>query len=72
MTKPRSNSLESLILSGLGYCCLWSFFLRFREKRTGLIATRLGCATSTVRAARARFNAGELECSHCSRCTLKH
>lgn len=68
-TKKHPFSVENLITSGLGYCCAWVFFRRFR--RTALIAARLGVTTRAVRYAKARFNSGEMQCQHCENCMEK-
>jgi len=67
--KPRHLSVELLITEGLGYCCAWVFFMRF--KRTALIAARLGVTTRAVRYAKARFNSGEIKCNNCANCMCK-
>ena len=67
--KPRHLSVELLITEGLGYCCAWVFFMRFR--RTALIAARLGVTTRAVRYAKARFNSGEIKCNNCANCMCK-
>lgn len=51
---------------GLGYCCVWAFFSRF--KRTAVIAARVGVDRSTVKRWKRRFYAGELKCENCERC----
>lgn len=48
MTRP---TVRSLICSDLGYCCPWFFFSH--EKRTALIAARLGMSERAVRYAKA-------------------
>lgn len=67
--KPRHLSVELLITEGLGYCCAWVFFMRY--KRTALIAARLGVTTRAVRYAKARFNSGEIKCNNCANCMGK-
>lgn len=58
--------MKDLALKGLGYCCLWAFFTV--NKRTGMIATRLGVDSRTIRWQKAKFKAGEMECEKCSNC----
>jgi len=63
------DSLKTLVTSptrGLGYCCLWFFFRRY--KRTSLIANRLGLHRATVARYKARWREGEFSCEECSRC----
>lgn len=50
--------------SGLGYCCMWFFFKRFRQ--TALIAARLGVTDRAVRTAKA--SAKEGSCAGCPSC----
>jgi hypothetical protein len=61
---PKSNLWQ--LISSLGYCCWWAFFRR--NKRTGMIATRLGCSDRAVRYQKARFKAGERRCENCEGC----
>jgi hypothetical protein len=59
----------SLITSApLNYCCEWMFF--HKNKRTGMIAERLGIDRSTVKRHKAKFRAGEMACTHAD-CCLK-
>lgn len=46
--KPRANSVAYLIQEGLGYCCLWFFWQRFKDVSSELIAARLGVTAGTV------------------------
>lgn len=59
MTRP---TVKHLITSpdGLGYCCVWFFFTRFRQ--TQLVADRLGLTDRAVRACKARVRSGEEQC----------
>ena len=45
--KVDTNSIESLIVDGLGYCCEWKFFQLYKD--TELIAARLGMSERAVR-----------------------
>lgn len=59
---PHNRSqFEELVCDGLGYCCAYAF-LRV-NKRTGLIAARLGLAERTIRWWKAKFRRGELRCA---------
>jgi len=59
-------SITQLITEDLGYCCPFIFFRLYR--RTSVIADRLGVAPSTVRAAKAKVDSGESQCTKCDRC----
>lgn len=61
-------TLRNLITSpdGLGYCCLWFFFKRY--KSTSLIATRLGVSERAVRYAKASVTNGNEGCVGCANC----
>lgn len=65
---PRAvfPDLVTSTTQGLGYCCLWAFFRRY--KRSTLVALRLGVDRSTVKRWRQRFRAGEFSCTKCPRC----
>mgnify|MGYP003393288438 CR=1 FL=1 len=68
----RSGSFPDLITSpeqGLGYCCLWGFFRKF--KYTERVAIRLGVDRTTVQKWRRRFKAGEFTCLACPKRCLK-
>lgn len=62
--------MESLIREGLGYCCLWAFFARY--KRTGMIAARLGVTERAIRYHKADFRAGCLKCEKREKCLKEH
>jgi hypothetical protein len=71
ITKEQSGmiarfTVSYLIKHGLGYCCLWFFFRRF--KQTALIAARLGVTERVIRLHRAKWKAGEYKCEGCSNC----
>ena len=55
--------------SGLGYCCEWFFFSRF--KRTALIAARLGVTPRAVCYHKEAWRAGECACEGKPNCLLK-
>lgn len=70
----KRNSLAYLVtgekaLGCLGYCCTWFFFEKFKAKESGVIATRLGLTTRTVRRARAEWRGGEGKCKRCKEAT---
>lgn len=65
-THPSRFSVELLITQGLGYCCAFVFFRKY--KRTAVIAARLGVTPRAVRYAKARFNSGEMKCKNCENC----
>lgn len=46
--KPREK-FTKLIVDGLGFCCLWSFFKVHRKVRASVIAVRLGVHPDTVK-----------------------
>lgn len=58
---PRIT-VSRLVTEDLGYCCLWFFFLRYRQ--TSVIADRLGVSPSTIKAHRARLHAGLYSCAN--------
>lgn len=64
MTLSKHNisplSLESLITTGLNYCCMHHFFHRFDKVSTTLIAARLGVTTRAVRYKRKAYRDGKL------------
>lgn len=62
------QTVEDLVREGLGYCCLYAFFRV--NKRTGLIAARLGVTDRAVRKWKARFKSGELRCTGAANCLL--
>ena len=51
---------------GLGYCCVWAFFKKY--KRTGMIAARLGVGRTTVKDHRRKFEAGCYQCEGKENC----
>ena len=63
-TKPLS--LPDLVINGLGYCCVWWFFQY--NKKTALIAIRLGLSSRTVRQWKNRVRSGCLKCDSSARC----
>jgi hypothetical protein len=68
MTRP---TLRILVTSppaegGLGYCCPYFFFKRFR--RTGLVAARLGVTDRAVQIAKSRIASGEWVCEKRETC----
>lgn len=54
------QTVKVLVTDGLGYCCEWFFFTRFRD--TALIAARLGVTERAVRYAKSRADEGESKC----------
>ena len=60
MDKQTKEKIPGFITEDLGYCCLWAFFTR--NKRTGMIALRLGVSDRAVRLYKARHKAGEFKC----------
>ena len=63
-------TIESMIKEDLGYCCLWAFFTR--NKKTGMIAMRLGVTPRAVRLYKARFNNGGYQCECKEGACLRH
>jgi len=70
MNTKRISLIERLITgappAGLGYCCLWAFFTR--NKRTEMIAIRLGVSSRAIRLYKARHGEGEFSCGDCTNC----
>ena len=66
----RTNSVEYLITTGLGYCCEWFFWYYFQETDAELIAARLGVTPNTVRRHRLWWREGRLECKGGPCCLL--
>lgn len=64
--RERRTLIIPLIKVGLGYCCLWAFF--HHNKRTAMIATRLGVTTRAIRYHKAAYRAGEFKCEGCEKC----
>lgn len=64
----QTPPLPSLICgkNGLNYCCLWAFFTLFRK--TGEIASRLGCSRQAVQKYRKRYREGRMKCESCEGC----
>ena len=63
------NNTSDLITTGLGYCCEWHFFQRYRDAR--LIAARLGITERTVRQHLYDALAGKVGCTDCKRCVKR-
>jgi hypothetical protein len=55
--------------SGLGYCCEWFFFSRYRQ--TALIAARLGVTPRAVRYHKEAWRACECSCEGKANCLRK-
>lgn len=68
MTRPTFDILVTSPDRGLGYCCVWLFFARF--KQTSLISHRLGVDRATVKRWKARWRTGEFRCEKCERCMV--
>lgn len=64
--KPQRQTVRRLITEGLGYCCPFIFFHRY--KKTGLIALRLGVEERTVRYWKMAYRQGDLKCEKCQKC----
>lgn len=62
----RPNSVSYLITQGLGYCCEYAFFSRY--KNTEMIAARLGVTPRAVNLHKAMVRDGKLLCEGASRC----
>ena len=62
----KKITISSLVTEGLGYCCEFGFFRRY--KRTGLIAERLGVSERAVRYRKELFAAGKIKCKNCPGC----
>lgn len=70
LSSHNRSPFEKLVCDGLGYCCPYALFRV--TKRTGAIATRLGCTERTVRIWKAKFKSGELVCEKQPSCLLPH
>lgn len=66
VNRNTSPPLESLVQSGLGYCCLWAFFAR--NQSTSLIMARLGVSKEVVLKWKRRWRAGEVQCKCGHKC----
>lgn len=68
----QKNSVADLITNpdGLGYCCPYFFFLRYRKVKADLVAARLGVQVRAIRRHKAAFLAGEIGCEGCESCLL--
>lgn len=64
--RVQSPPLETLITSGLGYCCMWAFFSVYSSTQT--IADRLGVSTRAVRKAKERIRSGRYCCESRANC----
>ena len=69
MTTSRTRILIADLIRDLHYCCEFRFFSLYR--RTGIIAERLGVTTRAVRARRALYREGKLQCDKCPNCQRK-
>lgn len=68
--RPHNRSqMEKAICDGLAYCCTYAFFRV--NKRTGMVAARLGFTDRAVRYWKAQFRNGELGCEKRDCCMLK-
>lgn len=68
MTRPTIRRLITLPKKegGLGYCCLWFYFTRF--KRSRLTADRLGVTIQAVNAQERRVACGAEQCEKRGNC----
>ena len=64
----RANTVEHLIVVGLGYCCEWFFWERYWETNPNLVAARLGVEVDTIRRHRAKFADEQYACQNCPSC----
>ncbi len=67
-TLPLHNppTFRSLACIDLGYCCPWFFFQH--NRRTTMIALRLGLSTRTIKIHKARARSGEYVCEKALNC----
>jgi len=70
MNNDPSPPLKTLVVDGLGYCCLWAFFSLFEHLTGQMIADRLGCTPPTVSKWRTLYDRDELRCTNCEKCAL--
>jgi hypothetical protein len=63
---PKRILIRDLITSGLNYCCPYAFFRK--NKRTGLIAARLGVTDRAVRYWKMAFKDNCLSCEKRENC----
>lgn len=71
MTTPRPNSVEYLIVEGLGYCCEKFFWQLYFDVDSDLIAARLGVDYEAIRRHKKRFHAGGYACQKKDCCIPK-
>lgn len=69
---PRPNTVEHLIVVGLGYCCEWFFWTRFEHIPADLVAARLGVTDDTVRRHRLWYRDGRFKCKCKTSCMVEH
>ena len=66
--KPRPDSIESLIVDGLGYCCGHFFWTKYQDLPSPLLAARFGCTPETVRKHKQWFREGKFKCASTTSC----
>ena len=65
---PRANSVEYLIVIGLGYCCEAFFWKRYFNIPGPLIAARLGVRNDTIRHHKQWYSEGRYACKNSPTC----
>jgi hypothetical protein len=61
--KLRTDSLESMITQGLGYCCPQVFWSYYHDTAAPILAARFGCTPETVRKHKQWFREGKFKCA---------
>lgn len=64
--KSKRITVKHLICEGLGFCCEYAFFKL--QKRTGLIADRLGVTDRAIRYHKLAFKDGNMACERRDKC----
>ena len=65
---PRINTVEYLIVVGLGYCCEAYFWSLYLDLPAPLIAARLGCRADTIRRHKQWYTEERFTCTGTARC----
>lgn len=66
-----AKSIVVPLIESLGYCCPWAFLRchnALGQKKTGLIAARLGVNRKTVSRLKDAVRSGQFGCSHSETC----
>lgn len=66
--KPPANSVQYLIIEGLGYCCAHFFWKHYAHLPAPLIAARLGVSPDTIRRHKQQWREGDFPCARSKKC----